>query len=705
MGDLYQTNVSTTLEKRFSLAKEAFAQRNYKIAEIHTEGLMGVVLDQLICPLKSSHGAARYSIIIVSYSISDDLVNMLASLKKYEYDTDYEILLVNNGDPGFYAIAAATLTNYTFVDVGFNYGCSGGRNVGINVARGEYCLFLDDDGVLSDNAVEVLIETIQNYDAITCRGKVIPRSDGAISGGHYDKGSTLTVSVPDAEGMSIWKRDPLLKFGGFDTLLSGHEGLCVCSKMYKYFGPYAFLYTPEAVLYHDYASSKQHDGEKRKLHGNNRSYLDYLKLPWNEVNKSFRAASSNEVVLGQINGSGRFFARAAIDKERNAKTPVTVITTAKNGEDFLDDYVASLKFQRHENFNVVFVDDASSDATLEKLSNLWDLEQKITVIQTDGVGRSAALNLGLEAAETDICLIADVDDISIDKRFSLTVNYFSKNSEAGCLSFYCFNENGVLRAAKPFFSKPVSLKDRCLVGMPASFPSFAFRRSEFTERFDESLEAGVDCDWIYRNFANGAADGHMLPVPGTFYRIHEQQITTKKRDLQKAVVISCLQQLHGGLLGSLTEKDKYGIGLLSGWEKVVNGRQVEELLHYINRVASNLDNVSTGYSSASDYLYLAWNNIRNEVVQRDYRNWRGTALDLKKSSSSSHFPPQIQNIMDSPSYGTLGWRRIFILLIFPFIKVLASKTEFQRFKSSPLLFMLSLKQKKYWFFRRIFFPQ
>lgn len=705
MSNSYQMHAAKALEERFFLATQAFAQRNYKIAAIHAEGLTEGVLNQLSYPLKSSHGSARYSIVIVSYSVSDDLVDMLASLKRYEYDSDYEIILVNNGDPGFYAIAAATMTNYTFVDVGFNYGCSGGRNVGINVARGEYCLFLDDDGVLSDNAVEALIETIQNYDAITCRGKVIPRSDGAISGGHYDKGSTLTVSVPDAEGISIWKRDSFLKFGGFDILLSGHEGLCVCSKMYKYFGPYAFLYTPEAVLYHDYASSKQHDEEKRKLHGNNRSYLDYLKLPWSDVNKSFRAASSNEVVLGQIHGSGRFFLRGAIDKTHSAKTPVTVITTAKNGEDFLADYVTSLKLQRHENFNVVFVDDASSDATLDKLSNLWDLEQKINVIQTDGVGRSAALNIGLDAAETDICLIADVDDISIDKRFSLTVNYFFNNSEAGCLSFYCFNEHGVLRAAKPFFPKPVSLKDRCLVGMPASFPSFAFRRSEFTERFDENLEAGVDCDWIYRNFQNGAADGHMLPLPGTFYRIHEQQITTKKRDLQKAVVINCLEQLHGGLLGSLTETDKHAIGLLSGWEKVVNGAQVAELLHYINRVAKNIDNVSTGYSSAIDYLYLTWSNIRNEVVQRDYRNWRGAALDLKKSNSSSHFPPQIQNIMESPSYGILGWRRIFILLIFPFIKVLASKTEFQRFKSSPLLFMLSLKQKKYWFFRRIFFPQ
>ena len=721
VSDSYQMNASKALEERFCLAKKAFAQGNYKIALIHAEGLAGDCLDQLVCPLKSSHEAARYSIIIVGYSVSDDLIDMLASLKRYEYDADYEIILVNNGDPGFYPVAAATLTNYTFVDVGFNYGCSGGRNVGLHFARGKYSLFIDDDGILAPNAIQELIRTIESADGVTCRGRVEPKSENSISGGNYDKGDSVTVSIPDAEGISIWRSDVLQRFGGFDPLLSGHEGLCACAKIFRFYGPYAFLYTPHAILYHDYASGKEHDAKKRVLHQNNRHYLDHLGLPWAEINKTMKTAQVDEIVLRQINSNKGLLSEGLLSNAQDIE--ISIITTAKNGEPFLEDFVTSLRSQTHQNFNLIFVDDASSDNTLDKLSELWDLDQKINVIQTDGVGRSGALNLALDAVTTDVCVIADVDDVSIDRRFALTANYFYKNPYSGCLSFYCFNEESILRAARPFATAAVGLKDRCLIGMPASFPSFAFRSSEFKLRFDEELTAGVDCDWIYRNFEAGAADGHMLPAPITYYRIHDQQITTTKRDIQKQVALQCLYQWHESILGKLTEQDRKLIDNLSGWSKVDNGGQLNELFSYINRLSYCFEGDGISQSSSQEYLYLAWSCLKSEIIKRDYRNWRNTALELRKASQKSSqanksnkkgvkivykdvsLPPQIEKIFNQPNYGFLGWRRVFLPFIFPVIYFIGGQNEADKFRKNPLLFMIGLRKKRYHALRRFLFPQ
>ena len=209
----------------FSLAKEAFAAGQFKTAELQLSWV-GDIYNQVTATSKSAIDSPKYSIIVVNYLPSDDFVAMLESLKKYESNDEFELLIVNNGNPYLPAVVEQTLSNCTILDVGFNFGCSGGRNVGLHFARGKYCLFIDDDGVLSELAIEELIETIERYQAVTCRGKVEPKSEGSIAGGNYNKGDSVTVSIPDAEGISIWRSDVLRRFGGFDPLLSGHEGLC-----------------------------------------------------------------------------------------------------------------------------------------------------------------------------------------------------------------------------------------------------------------------------------------------------------------------------------------------------------------------------------------------------------------------------------------------------------------------------------------------
>ena len=53
-------------------------------------------------------------------------------------------------------------------------------------------------------------------------------------------------------------------------------------------------------------------------------------------------------------------------------------------------------------------------------------------------GRGAALNTALRHARVDLCLIADVDDLSIPVRIEMTRNYFASNPQADCMSFVAF---------------------------------------------------------------------------------------------------------------------------------------------------------------------------------------------------------------------------------------------------------------------------
>ena len=109
--------------------------------------------------------------------------------------------------------------------------------------------------------------------AIMVRGRVLTKTPSAISAKHYDLGNEIIASGPNAECLLICRRAEYLKFGGFDTLLAGHEGWALCSKMYPVYGPNSFLYSPHAIIRHDFASDDAEAKKKTAKFRSNRKYL------------------------------------------------------------------------------------------------------------------------------------------------------------------------------------------------------------------------------------------------------------------------------------------------------------------------------------------------------------------------------------------------------------------------------------------------
>lgn len=684
------------LEKNFLNAKKEFISGRYDnackiVKDIHPE-----IIKQTTIRTHGTKTDASYSIIIVTYQESEDFYSLLNLLSKYQEKPGFEIIIVNNIGIDIADKISNHLSNFKYLNPGFNYGCSGGRDVGAHYANGDYILFIDDDGILGENAVENMISCIESTNALTCRGKVVPKTADSIAGGNYHKGEAVTLSIPDAEGISIWRRKEFLEFGGFDPLLSGHEGLNLCLKMYPFHGPQAFIYTPNAILFHDYASSAYHDKKKQQLHVNNRKYLKHLDFGFTELADSFREARLKTLFI-----RSNILAKQHLCKHNHSDTPkLTVITTAKNGEKFIPDYVRSLENQTYKNLHIVFVDDGSSDRTIEELKRLWKNTQNLTLIDSKPIGRSAALNLALEHAKTDLCVIADVDDISLPNRFSDTVSYFNNNPSSCCLSFYCFNEQNVIRGPKPFYPFPVSIKDKALTGMPASFPTFAFKISSFKQKFDESLPAGVDCDWIYRNILSGIPDGHLIPIPMVYYRIHEGQITTNKRNLQKEVALSSIISLHNTLLeGSAAHPTK--IELLSGWTPILDDEHINSVYSYLQELLVAVESPSLPLGDApKESLLFAWHLVLYEAKKHLLKTKNSTHQKaLQKEKTLPLY------LAVKPSYGFMSWRKIFIPFILYFVKILGNKNDVVAYKKDPLRYLASLESPAYVKVRRLFFPQ
>src|SRR5579863_5806919 len=101
-------------------------------------------------------------------------------------------------------------------------------------------------------------------------------------------------------------------------------------------------------------------------------------------------------------------AGASSSSRDNIMTPeVSVIIPTYNRRAMVREAVSSVLAQRDANFELIVVDDGSSDGTSEMLADLKDVK----VARTEHRGPAAARNRGVEVARAPLIAFLDSDDL------------------------------------------------------------------------------------------------------------------------------------------------------------------------------------------------------------------------------------------------------------------------------------------------------
>jgi glycosyltransferase involved in cell wall biosynthesis len=125
---------------------------------------------------------------------------------------------------------------------------------------------------------------------------------------------------------------------------------------------------------------------------------------------------------------------------------ISVIIPTYNRAALVREAVESVLGQTYSDFEVVVIDDGSTDETEEVLRSFDD--PRVKVIRRSNGGVAAARNSGLIAARGDYLAFLDSDDLALPERLSLQLSAMEENPDAGLVYGLYYGATSTQREGK-----------------------------------------------------------------------------------------------------------------------------------------------------------------------------------------------------------------------------------------------------------------
>jgi hypothetical protein len=202
-------------------------------------------------------------------------------------------------------------------------------------------------------------------------------------------------------------------------------------------------------------------------------------------------------------------------------TKISVIMPTRNRAPFLREALASVMAQRHQNLEMVVIDDGSEDETPDVLAAIDD--PRLRVLRTTGLGESVARNMGLDAATGEILTFLD-DDNLMDAGWLHAVAWaFDRWPDTQLLYGARIVEDAPAMRSEPSGALPnldwdVFDRRRLEQGNYIDMNVMALRAGLPDCRFDEDLHSSID--WQLMLELSARHDPLELPALACVYRTY-----------------------------------------------------------------------------------------------------------------------------------------------------------------------------------------
>ena len=219
---------------------------------------------------------------------------------------------------------------------------------------------------------------------------------------------------------------------------------------------------------------------------------------------------------------------------------ISIIIPVYNTEQYIEECLESIVCQNFIDFEAIFVDDDSQDASFAIIKEFAKRDRRIKLYHQNKAGVSVARNLGLKHAQGDYIVFIDSDDTITSNYLDQLYQCVTKNSpdivlsglinvKQGCEENRVALEDGLLSLQTEsdlihFFKTPL---------LTPPFPKL-YRRKIICDNnilFDPSISFAEDKDFNLQYFQY-IRNAYALPFCGYFYRDVENSLSHKKYEYQ-----------------------------------------------------------------------------------------------------------------------------------------------------------------------------
>ena len=211
------------------------------------------------------------------------------------------------------------------------------------------------------------------------------------------------------------------------------------------------------------------------------------------------------------------------------KNKISVLMTIYNAEDYVYESIKSIINQKYKNWEIIAIDDFSTDGTVGILKKIRDPRIKKFFLKRH-IGRTNALNYGLKKAKGKYIAVLDADDISHTNRLYFQKKVLDENYNVNLVGTLTrlIDQNGKLISLFPTPKKMDKLKEKIVYENVLPHSSIMFRKKHLrkTGIYPKNLKYAQDYGLILKFFKTGNL--FLIPKFLTECRILKTGMTNRK---------------------------------------------------------------------------------------------------------------------------------------------------------------------------------
>lgn len=297
------------------------------------------------------------------------------------------------------------------------------------------------------------------------------------------------------------------------------------------------------------------------------------------------------------------------------KPKISVVIPCYNAENYIQETIDSVLNQSFNDYELIIVNDGSTDRTIDVLTKNKKCSKKISVINIENSGVSKAFFAGIEVARSEFIARIDADDLMLKHRLEHQYDYLCKNRELDLIGTWIkkFSGKKKYNLIERFPLSPFVTKNfMCLFNQIAN-PTTLMKKKLYQKYIPDDLKIGEDLSFWLNLISDNYNIGNM-PVALTKYRIHENQATANRNTTNVFTNQVYENNIANLIQSSNVEEAFVKFGIL--FRKGIDIKETSSFFHeYINVLRKeelrygNLD-------ALSDCLFRVYNNSTGNKIDK-----------------------------------------------------------------------------------------